>query len=578
MRPGLRRTFEQYQRLIQDEQHASTDERRAELKTVKEYHLQAIEQEDRIPRPVQDEVYELQRGKHLLMEWLRAQHERIRRGEGMERLPGAVSVRETEGRFEVPWEGKSYALTLGQLIADLEWGKQYWLDPATVSSTAQKRYTLEVARRQLERLRDKQVELHESANPHIHADYKLAFHGVNTNRHLEVPGIIAEHLAYAFFKQLEVDGGTEYKVEKADPYHDAYQKIDLLFRIPHWVRGASIFGDEPIKGKPIRGVQLSIGGKGAYRKKRGHLRDARLRLDEPIDDVMLVFIDSEMVSRVYQAWVSDGRPPGGPIRYLTNQDTEQLVEGCLADLVSDQELGRLKSQARTDFTRALAAPNKRGSEEQKQAQLREAWVTKILHLLQDAQDLARLKMRELRDEEAFRRHQHHIETCLETLRRVLARQTEIRQYFVGVDEQKRIDGLFPKASTAVRALEQQQIFMERVVEECDRVRPQLASSAPDILKLLSHVSREALTSYLYQEPTKERQIAVRGTVLIDLARQVQALVPSGLQALNLKDAERVAVCVERLTRCLLWSRFLRTQRAEALECLVQELEIDESSP
>lgn len=575
MRPGLRRTFEQYQRLVRDEQRASTDERRAELKTVKDYHLQKIEDEEQIPRGVQEEVYELQHGKQYIMEWLRQQHNRIRRGQGMERLPGAVPVSERDGKYDVVLDGRVYTLTLGQLAADLEWGRVYWLDPATVSRAAQKRYVLECARNQLERLRDEQIELYESANPRIHIDYKLAFHGVNTNRRLEVPGIIAEHLAYAFFKQLEIDAGTEYKVEKADPYQDAYQKIDLLFRIPHWVRGASIYGDEPVQGKPIRGVQLSIGGKGAYRKKRGDLRDARLRLDEPIDDVMLVFIDSEMVSRVYQAWVRDGRPPGGPGVYFSRQDAEQLIDGCLADLLHDREVAQLKRFLQTGGAEPVEMVEPEPHEGFKQGQLSEAWLTKILHLLQDGQDLARLKMRELRDEESLARHRHHIETCLEALHQVLDRQQEIRTHFVGADEQKKIHGILPKVQIAIRSLERQRVFMDAVAQNYDRLQPLVHTLAPAVMRLLNYVARNELAAYLRHDVTKETQIAARGAVLVDLAKQVQALVPSGLQALAAEDTERIAICVERLATCLLWSRYLRTHPETALEHLAQELELDD---
>lgn len=575
MRPGLRRTLEQYQRLVRDEQRASTDERRAELKTVKDYHLQKIEDEEQIPRAAQEEVYELQHGKQLIMEWLRQQHVRIRRGQGMERFPDAVPVSEREGKYEAVLDGRVYRLTLGQLTADLEWGRMYWLDPATVSVAAQKRYVLECARSQLERLRDEQVELYEAANPRIHVDYKLAFHGVNTNRRLEVPGIIAEHLAYAFFKQLEIDAGAEYKVEKADPYQDAYQKIDLLFRIPHWVRGASIYGDEPVQGKPIRGVQLSIGGKGAYRKKRGDLRDARLRLDEPIDDVMLVFIDSEMVTRVYQAWVRDGRPPGGPGLYLSRQDGEQLIDGCLADLLQNREITHLKGCLPTGGTVPIEVMEDGLKTGSKQERLAEAWLTKILHLLQDGQDLARLKMRELRDEEAIARHQHHMETCLEALHQVLDRQLEIQGYFVTSDEQKKIRGLFPKVHIAIRSLERQRVFMDSVAQNYDRLRPLVHTLAPAVMRLLNVPARSELASYLQRDVTKDTQIAARGAVLVDLAKQVQALVPSGLQALAAEDTERVAMCVERLTTCLLWSRYLRTDSETALEYLAQELELED---
>ena len=310
--------------LLEDEwealkQAARSGELRAE---VDELVGEALQEGVGTSELTQQKIFEIQKEKQMIMRKLK---ERLRAIDGDQELQepteGVRVVIYQNGRYL--WkkdDGTDYPITLGSILADIGWGNRYQLDPETCPRLDRKLYALEEAREDLLPLLDKQLRRQVSGqldgsmqSLSFRSNSKLMHKALDTGEVTDTAsGFIGEQVVFSYLKTISIDYKAGFRVEPADVYQDAVQKIDFIVVVPH---------DEAEKirtGKTSRkiGVQLTISPQRFAEKKEGidKLKE-QLTDEDEVDDMVTVLVPMR-IKPLVEAWNTQGRPPGGPGQFL----------------------------------------------------------------------------------------------------------------------------------------------------------------------------------------------------------------------------------------------------------------------
>lgn len=342
MRETLRQTMEAYQRLISAHHDPNAREKNSNYsKEARDQRIDEQVQTAGVPRYKHARVFDIQKKKAKIMRRLRADLTMIDQGRSLEASsPDSLPVHWMDGRLYAKWQQSSIPLTIGMVVADLEWGKRYHFD-ASVPKHIQKCYAVEHAKRDLFRLMQLQIRVYESANPDV--PFRLR-QGILMENHAETSaeiGFIAERLAYSLLKRLEFDGNVAFKVFRADPYQDAVQKIDLVISVPNAASAAQSEGRRT-KTASLYGYQLTVTRKGSdLARKQQQLREVDELIDGTFRSISLVQLDASAIRSAHLAWQKLGSPPGGPYRHLTPDGISNILRPILDEALTHEEVDRL---------------------------------------------------------------------------------------------------------------------------------------------------------------------------------------------------------------------------------------------
>lgn len=254
-----------------------------------------------------------------------------------------------EKKFFCVYNNKEYRLTLGDIMADYNWGLKYAPDrdmPNNVYRQISKRILVNETRRDIERIYDKEL------------IEKLHLPDYEDNR-LRQGGRIAEEIVREFMTRLSYIPDLRIKIMRSTEFEDIREKIDFkVYAAPHR-RGVKTV-DENDLNKNINklqrlGFQLFIKGK----KERDNTRllvkkTADVKLSKKIyknildvDDIILVGLYLYKMKNNYEQWLRDGRPPGGPEQYLIYDQKKMIFRGITEGLKIDISDGELKEILKT---------------------------------------------------------------------------------------------------------------------------------------------------------------------------------------------------------------------------------------
>lgn len=346
MREAFRHTLEQFQHVARERSVPGISaERIAQLTAARDWEMEKAVRSSRVPNYIQKEVFELQLEKARIMRRLKDDLRRIDAGEAVDKeLPGALEASVVDGVLVARWKGCDVPVTLGTIIADMDWEVYYRFD-ASVPRSIQKRYLLELAKGELFRIAQKQIAVHEAANPGIDWNLRQGIPGILALERSMQYGHLAERMTYGLMRRLEVDADPGFRVLRADAYHDVVQKIDFLLSVPSWLRGvrAEIVEDQ---ARIVEGFQLTINPKAsALRKKAEQIRSARPSIEGRLRDVSLVRFSRERIVQAFARWQELGHPPGGPQAQLPPEGIREIVTELLQGIVSQEALASIQASA-----------------------------------------------------------------------------------------------------------------------------------------------------------------------------------------------------------------------------------------
>ena len=307
----------------------------------------------RVNREVEDAHYVGRRT--AVMQRLAAQlaeiDERIEYPENELALRKEVYFDENTGaHYVINESGESFPFQFHDVGPDLEWGVAY--RPSSELShedwrKIRKRSAIAEARMAIDSVDNEELAKNERISlptTTISGDWieKSFNRGNNTGLH----GVIGERMAKnALLRISKAQPEMDMRVENSNALEDAELKYDFKVKVNVHHRGIATepedFNREDyVAQKRMLGIQFTV-GKGLGKENqiaiaKTQLGDERMhgKIKHEVDDIILVKLNLDARKR-YQRWLDDGKPPGGPERYMDKAEIANLIT-----LVSNEKLTR----------------------------------------------------------------------------------------------------------------------------------------------------------------------------------------------------------------------------------------------
>jgi len=250
--------------------------------------------------------------------------------------------------------------TVGEAISNIRWG----VEPAqieTFSRQERKKLLVAQARVQLEELYDRQLlEIHieslatDDLSRQVFEVIEGQFEDRNTKGEIP-PGILAEKIVENWLLQTIEDYNLPIQMTPADVYDDVVNKVDFFLTRKKQssvdeqsvVRGVEVDASEetdPSVPRSEVGIQF-VSNKDKELESIKQSQLARIKewaashgKKEPEIELVQVELEYNTIQEVLSAWKKDGRPPGGPERYLFEQEQETIFREVLGEILTREEL------------------------------------------------------------------------------------------------------------------------------------------------------------------------------------------------------------------------------------------------
>lgn len=269
------------------------------------------------------------------------------------------------GDLIVEKEEETLAASLGDLVADHSWGRNYQMDKS-VPKNIQKKYLTETTKEDIIDLTNKQILLlkHSSQNSYERKAYKKIEEEKKEGTRKKHAGIIAEKIAQNLLKKTELDcEKANFSLEPSDVELDVEYKIDFLIRKESG--GENLRGvhtekkeEERKKEKKIQkeGVQFTTNLQKLKKKKEQTKRaERKARKDERLEnlqDIVVVAVNENFKS-IYENWQkNDEKRPGGPLEEMYESDKARLFDEAMKDFIDKEKREEIIREA-TDYEQSL---------------------------------------------------------------------------------------------------------------------------------------------------------------------------------------------------------------------------------
>src|SRR3989338_582742 len=242
--------------------------------------------------------------------------------------------------------GTKKDLNIADILSDYAWGIKYVPDGEMVEPAYRiiaKRILTNEVRRNLESIYDEELTVRFKIDGGIRRVIDRVFEkdwfAILTNKDLKTPiavlaGVVAEAMARELTNRLSYKQNLSFFVERANTLEDNKYKYDFKIRTTITRRGVGV-GDEAEVKKRIKkiGVQFTI--KYKNRGKIQQVMEAKKQYasELPVDDIVLIRINSFEFANAYTRWLKEGKPSGGPEQFLSEELKQQLLEAVMQGLV-----------------------------------------------------------------------------------------------------------------------------------------------------------------------------------------------------------------------------------------------------
>lgn len=302
----------------------------------------------------QERIFELQQQKQLIMKELRAGLDCIRnpdcRPEWRADRRTAMFDPNTRTLHYLDDVNEPQTCQFSDILADLDWGIVYNLDPDTVPADLQKKYLLELARQEIRRLLDLQIATSEADrfpnDPKKRMGYEALGETLEKSAE-ELPlGFKAEIMVRNFLQKLQQEHDLPFELVPADAYQDVEQKMDFVLHVKADALGVAVESQE--EAQDI-GIQLTTNPEKIAHKERQIERSSNIMRYQggDITKIALVVLSNNLTRNLVREWEEAGRPAGGPDQFMKKHNARQLfMELCGKILPKEtvdqlwQEMGR----------------------------------------------------------------------------------------------------------------------------------------------------------------------------------------------------------------------------------------------
>ncbi len=343
MKETFRRNIENYSDLAKEE--LKDDELSDELRQVIDWHVKNAAMKTGTSFDQQADIYRLQRGKQEIMLRLKEDLKNIDDPEYVpEKLKGQIDVEFRDGNFYVLENDNKIQITKGEILTDLQWELDYYLNPATVPRNIRKRYLIEKYKKELFGKLNNQLVVNKSSigaplvNRKMLSDillYKEIMHKFQVN---QILGTTAEIIVTNFFKKLNYDHGLDIEIVDTDVEQDADSKIDFIIKRLLHERGVDVQVDNDIGYEQI-GIQLTTSKQAVGKKRRQILGNIENIVNtEKLSDIIVVLVNSRLIKYEFIKWISGDHRYGGPDKNLPAKIKQKIFNAVLKDIFTSDEI------------------------------------------------------------------------------------------------------------------------------------------------------------------------------------------------------------------------------------------------
>ena len=342
MKKGFERTIRDYNEIAKDfVEGGLSQEEEADLESELASRVRRATRDRDSDHETQWRVYDVQGKKQEIMQKLKERiallddPEHVREKRDDERL--AIG---TEGGFLVrSRDGREVIATKGEIMTDMDWGVYYHLDPATVDRNTRKRYLIEDAKQELQRLLDEQITVDALGSAQTDSMKREAYAGRAESTGKET-GFLAEKMTKGYLKQLSFDLDVDFDVLESDAQQDVERKIDFIVKRKRHERGVEVEEDTKESVERV-GVQFTTNmSEEAHEHKQYQVDREKQMLrtaDPKIKDLVLVQIPPRQVREAFYAW-KDDPIPGGPQKYWDDEVKEGVFRGVMDEVLTRDEI------------------------------------------------------------------------------------------------------------------------------------------------------------------------------------------------------------------------------------------------
>lgn len=149
-------------------------------------------------------------------------------------------------------------------------------------------------------------------------------------------GVIAEGMMTGVAEMIAVNRpDLHIVVEKANAYQDVHEKIDFIIKTKTKKRGVGTEVSDAEYDEKNFGIQFTTNIDKAEHKMDQINKSKSRELD--VDDILLVMIDGETLSKAVNTWKSDGKKIRGPFSYLPKETQRATIEKLFGDILGAEE-------------------------------------------------------------------------------------------------------------------------------------------------------------------------------------------------------------------------------------------------
>jgi len=242
---------------------------------------------------------------------------------------------EQERGYLTSRSGKTFPVTIGDLLSDGSWGISYKLE-ADIPRDIKKRFVVAEAKRCIsEILTDQMIwrkkpsinnEKYHNNNPRI--QNTLVFSAGSE-------GHIAEKFVENFFQKLSEDAHLPFKVDLGDFHEDRERATDIMFHLL----------DDKVKGVDKKDVRVQLTTNSRERdinKKRQQIEKIKKEGNLDVDDFVLVALSfKKYCFDIYEQWKNAGMLPGGPTKLWDMKTKEMVFRGVLKDILPEEKINEM---------------------------------------------------------------------------------------------------------------------------------------------------------------------------------------------------------------------------------------------
>ena len=312
-------------------------------------------------------IFDIQKEKQKIIDETSEKMHKIRRGEYTpNKESGQTSFakfNEEKGAFTIEKEGKEpQTATLGDLITDAFWGKEYELNESTPLEIKEKYYQ-KVTSIKTSNLFDEQLVLNKLSNDWLGNGKRMAYGAIqemNEQKMEHSAGLVFEKILKSILTQLQYDiPDWDIKIEKADVVKDVEYKIDFIIKVANRKRGAKIEEKNGIDNPLTLGIQFTLISPSdeKYKDKVWQTEKAKQHLREmKIDDLILISLptDNREIINKYKTWKELGKPVGGPERLYDTNTKIAILKTVLEKMGLDEVLKDQEEKLKDYYNSKLA--------------------------------------------------------------------------------------------------------------------------------------------------------------------------------------------------------------------------------